>query len=126
MLDALQTRLAGTLGWPTAAHALIIAGDDGRHAMSLLESVYASLAESEDPHFLENVLSCSVATAYAVVRAPSATLTDRLRRLRHILSALPATEVCTTHTIGGLKLLQQTHGAVIIHALAWYQGFRPP
>lgn len=116
VLDAYKNRLEGALDWPTAAHALIITGDDGSQAMSLLESVYANHAVSQDTNCLENVLSCSVAVAYAVVRAPSTTLSDRLSRLRHILSALPASEVCTTHG-RRTEIWQQVHGAVIIYAL---------
>lgn len=95
MLHACLARHNPSMGWSTAAHALILAGDDGCHALSLLKSTLTRRAATSGAEGSASMGPCSVAAAYVVVRAPSVTLPQRLQRLRQILSALSASEVRT-------------------------------
>lgn len=95
ILHAFQANYDAAVPWSTAVQALLLAGDDGRHAVSLLQGLYAHSEVHWSPFMTARVAECAVAVAFAVLRAPGACLPDRLHRFRLVLSAVPASEVRT-------------------------------
>eukprot|EP00892_Ulva_mutabilis_P011016 jgi/Ulvmu1/8287/UM041_0099.1 len=91
--DACLASDGNNLSWSTAAHALLLVGDDGRHALSMLGAVCTYSNAPWSASGTAAAAKCSVATAFAVLRAPGIGLEDRLQRLRHLLSIVPDTEM---------------------------------
>lgn len=83
----------GRLAWAIAPHALLMVGDDGSHALSLMEAT--CIHSKDDRSVVENTSTARFlsAAAFAVLRAPGALLPDRLHRFRRALSIVPATKV---------------------------------